>query len=65
MPVKLRRERVKRLIDETECDGCGRPLVVGDRVLYDLDHGTAYCCLACAERESFDRGGTAPTVAED
>jgi hypothetical protein len=38
---------------------------VGDRVLYDLEHGTAFCCPTCAERDSFDRGGTVPTVAED
>jgi hypothetical protein len=44
-------ERVKRQVDETECDRCARPLLVGDRVLYDLERGTAYCCGTCAERD--------------
>jgi hypothetical protein len=49
-------ERVKRPVDETECDACRRPLLVGDPVLYDLEHGTAFCCPTCAERDSLDRG---------
>jgi hypothetical protein len=50
-PQTLSAERVKRPLDETECDRCARPLLVGDRVLYDLEHGTAYCCGKCAERD--------------
>jgi hypothetical protein len=51
MPVKLSLERVKRPIDETECDFCGCPLLVGERVLYDLDGGAAYCSGTCAEHD--------------
>jgi hypothetical protein len=51
MAVRLSLERVKRPIDETECDYCGGPLLVGDRVLYDLDGGAAYCCGTCAEHD--------------
>jgi hypothetical protein len=50
-PQTVSAERVKRQVDETECDGCARPLLVGDRVLYDLEHGTAYCCGTCAEHD--------------
>jgi hypothetical protein len=67
MPAKLSRERVKRPIDETQCDWCGCPLSVGDRVLYDLPRGLAFCSQACAEHDAFDRGygngGTAATAA--
>ena len=55
MPVKLSREWVKRPIDETECDFCGCPLLVGDRVFYDLEHGTAYCAASCAEHDHLER----------
>jgi hypothetical protein len=57
MPAKLSVERVKRRLDETECDGCGCPLLVGDRVLYDLEHGTAYCCGTCAEHDGAAAAG--------
>ena len=54
--VKLSDETVKRPIDECECDWCGCPLLVGDTVFLDLEHGTAYCSTACAEQDHFDRG---------
>jgi hypothetical protein len=54
--ASVKRERIKRPLDECACDWCGCPLLVGDRALYDLDHGTAYCCRACAEHDHFDRG---------
>jgi hypothetical protein len=61
MPVRLSLERVKRRINETECDFCGCPLLVGDRVLYDLERGAAYCCGTCAEHDC----RTPATDAED
>jgi hypothetical protein len=61
MPLNLSRERVKRPIDETACDWCGCPLLIGDRVLYDLAHGTAYCGASCAEQDHAEHGyGTVP-----
>ncbi len=53
MCVKLCIERIKRLIDETECDLCGCPLRVWDRVAYDLASGAAYCGKSCAARDDF------------
>jgi hypothetical protein len=54
--MTLNHETIKRPIDACECDWCGCPMDVGDPVLYDLDHGTAYCTEACAEHDAFDRG---------
>jgi hypothetical protein len=54
--VKLSHETIKRPLDECNCDWCGQSLLVGDRVHYDLDHGTAYCSRACANHDHFDRG---------
>jgi hypothetical protein len=56
MSMNLRRERVKRRIDEVDCDWCGLSLVVGEDVFIDLEHGTAYCGRACAEHDHFERG---------
>jgi hypothetical protein len=56
MPAQLHEERVTRQLDECDCDYCGCPLFVGDRVFYDLAHGTAYCSQACGEHDHFDRG---------
>jgi hypothetical protein len=44
----ITRELIRRHLDETTCDSCGCPLCVGDRVLYDLARGTAYCSRSCA-----------------
>jgi hypothetical protein len=42
----------------------GAPNHVSDVVFVDLEHGTVYCCRACAEHDYFDRGygATAPGV---
>jgi hypothetical protein len=52
----LKRETIKRHLDECPCDWCADPLYVGDSIFIDLDHGTAYCSRACARHDAFDRG---------
>jgi hypothetical protein len=59
--IRLHDQRIERSIDECECDHCGSPLLVGDRVYYDLAQGAAYCAVSCAERDCFH--GTGPRVA--
>jgi len=54
--ASLKCETIKRPLDETACDWCGRPLLVGELLYVDLEHGTAYCSPACAEHDHFDRG---------
>ncbi len=54
--ASVKREEIKRPIDECACDGCGRSLSVGDAVFVDLKHGTVYCRRACAEHDAFERG---------
>jgi hypothetical protein len=56
--VTLKRETIKREQDNCNCDHelCGQELQVGDVILIDLEHGTAYCSRACAEQDVFDRG---------
>jgi hypothetical protein len=54
--ASVKRETIKRPLDECACDWCDGPLLVGDAVFVDLDHGTAYCSVACAEHDHFDRG---------
>jgi hypothetical protein len=49
-------ETIKNPQDECPCDWCSAPLLVGDTVFVDLEHGTAYCKPACAEQDHFDRG---------
>jgi hypothetical protein len=54
--VNLRREPIKRPLDECPCDWCETALLVGDTVFIDLEHGTSYCSRACAEHDAFDSG---------
>jgi len=54
--AKLNRETIRREIEECCCDWCGQSLHEGDPVFVDLEHGTAYCSLACAELDAFDCG---------
>jgi hypothetical protein len=50
--MTIRAETIRRAIDTTECDCCGAPLRVGDRVLVDLTRGTVYCCRDCADMDA-------------
>ena len=52
MPATLSVETIRRRLDETECDHCGYPLFTGDRVVYDLAAGAAYCCTRCARLDT-------------
>jgi hypothetical protein len=54
--ASLKRGTIKRSLDETACDWCGRSLLVGEPLYVDLEHGTAYCSHACAELDHCDRG---------
>jgi hypothetical protein len=47
----LLKETVRRHIDEADCDHCGRPCYVGDRVYIDLQRGTVYCSRDCAAED--------------
>ncbi len=46
---KLSRERIKRSVDEIQCDHCGGPVYVGEVAFFDLTTGAGYCSLRCAE----------------
>ncbi len=54
--ASVNRETIKRPLEECPCDWCGQSLQVGDAVFVDLEHGTVYCRMACAEHDHFDRG---------
>ena len=54
--VNIGQETIKRPLDECPCDWCETALLVGDTVFIDLEHGTAYCSVACAEHDAFDSG---------
>lgn len=54
MIPRLSEERIKRRVEETYCDWCGGPLYVGDRVLYNLHRGDAYCSRHCAIEDAAD-----------
>ncbi len=52
----VKRETIKRPVDEAACDYCECLLSVGDTAFIDLEHGTVYCSRACVEHDHFDRG---------
>lgn len=54
MAVKLRGERVKRHIDECECDHCGAPCCVEDFVWVDLAGGRVFCSRECGQYAASD-----------
>jgi hypothetical protein len=47
--MNVKQETIERPLDECACDWCHSPLLCGARVLVDLEQGTAYCSLVCAD----------------
>jgi hypothetical protein len=44
----IERYEIRRRIEETHCDTCGAPLLIGDKALCDDATMKAYCSEICA-----------------
>jgi hypothetical protein len=62
--TNFRHEIIKRVLEEHLCDYCGRQRRVGDTVLVDLERGTIFCDMFCAEGDAAELGYSMPAKAE-
>jgi predicted RNA-binding Zn-ribbon protein involved in translation (DUF1610 family) len=53
---------ISRPVEEFDCDGCGYPLVMGDRAYESERTGHTYCCPACMKQHDAPRHSHAAPI---